>query len=74
MVALGSHFIFLSALFWMLLVVVQLYLAVERVLVFTNSPMPKFCLLAYGLPLLIVSTSKLVDSYFFDSHGYQNPN
>lgn len=74
MVAFASHFIFLSSLFWMLLKIVQLYLTAERVLIFTQSPMPKYCLLAYGLPFLIVSTSKLVDVYFFNSRGYDNAN
>lgn len=75
--ALASHFIFLSALFWMLIEVCRLFVAVERLLNnklddhdHEHSTMPHLCLLAYGLPFLIVSVSKLVDLYWNDSRGY----
>lgn len=54
----------------MLLEGVQLYLMLVHIFSLKNSPLKKFCFLAYGTPLIIVICSKLVDYYALDSMGY----
>lgn len=69
-IAMASHYLFLSAFFWMLLEGVQLYLMLIRIFLLDKSPIRKFCLIAYGVPFVIVLCSKLFDFYFLDSRGY----
>jgi latrophilin 3 len=65
-----SHYFFLSAFFWMFLEGVQLYLMLVRIFSLKSSPIKKFCVIAYGMPFLIVGGSKLVDYFVLDSLGY----
>lgn len=65
-----SHYFFLCSFFWMLLEGVQLYLMLVHIFTLKNSPIKKFCLIAYGIPFIIVLTSKLIDFYALDSLGY----
>ena len=69
-IALLSHYMFLCSFFWMLLEGVQLYLMLVRIFILEKSPMRKFCLIAYGVPFLIVALSKFFDAYYLDSNGY----
>jgi hypothetical protein len=54
----------------MLLEAVQLYLMLVRIFVLDKSPIKKFCLVAYGVPFVIVLFSKLFDYFKLDSMGY----
>lgn len=69
-IALVSHYLFLCSFFWMLLEGVQLYLMLVRIFKLDKSPISRFCMIAYGIPLLIVTASKLTDHYILDSKGY----
>lgn len=73
-IALLSHYFFLCSFFWMLLEGVQLYIMLVRIFIVDKSPIKRFCLLAYGLPFLIVAASKFADYYQFDSLGYGTAN
>lgn len=69
-IALLSHYMFLCSFFWMLLEGVQLYLMLVRIFILEKSPIRKFCLIAYGIPFLIVLFSKFLDSFYLESNGY----
>lgn len=73
-IALLSHYFFLCSFCWMLLEGVQLYIMLVRIFIVDKSPIKRFCLLAYGLPFLIVAASKFADYYQFDSLGYGTSN
>jgi hypothetical protein len=70
----ASHYLFLCSFFWMLLEGVQLYLMLIRIFLLDRSPLKKFCLIAYGVPFLIVLFSKLIDVYLLESRGYGTKN
>lgn len=53
---------------------IQLYFMLVRIFVLNKSPIKRFCLVAYGLPFLIVLGSKISDIYYFDSLGYGTTN
>ena len=58
----------------MLLEGVQLYLMLVRIFKLDKSPITKFCVIAYGVPFLIVTASKLVDYFVLESQGYGTAN
>jgi latrophilin 1 len=65
-IALISHYFFLCSFFWMLLEGVQLYFMLVRIFVLDKSPLKRFCLVGYGMPLLIVLASKVCTDVNFD--------
>ncbi|CAF0708589.1 unnamed protein product [Brachionus calyciflorus] len=69
-IALLSHYTFLCSFFWMLLEGAQLYLMLVRIFILEKSPVNTFCLIAYGVPIIIVAISKYIDYYFLESNGY----
>jgi hypothetical protein len=73
-IAVVSHYLFLCSFFWMLLEGVQLYLMLVRIFILENSPIKKFCLIAYGFPFLIVLSSKMIDHFELESRGYGTSN
>jgi hypothetical protein len=70
MIAIISHYLFLCSFFWMLLEGVQLYIMLIKIFSLDRSPVPKFCLIAYGVPFLIVCISVSVNYYLLNGNGY----
>ena len=54
----------------MLLQGVQLYLMLIKIFSLEKSPVSKFCLIAYGLPLIIVVISVIINYQFLNGKGY----
>jgi hypothetical protein len=54
----------------MLLLGVQLYDIFVTIFNLGVSPVSKFCLIAYGLPLVTVVISKILNDQLFNGKGY----
>ncbi len=61
---------FLCSFFWMLVQGVQLYRMLIKIFNLGISPVSKFCLIAYGLPLIIVVICVILNDQLLNGKGY----
>ena len=54
----------------MLLEGVQLYLMLVKILPLGRSQMPLYCMIAYGVPFIIVSISAIINTMLLSNNGY----